>query len=127
MPVSGLPVAAEITLGTLLQKNVVSSWKITGDRNNSTVFILRLTAQKERVLSLPHPKPSLCLSLPHTKTYRLSGLSKRQKNRHRRHKSETDRQTDRDRDRETQRDTERDRDRDPLHDTCQTLKTPEQM
>ena len=45
MPVSGLPVAAEIALVALLQKDVVSSWKITGDRNNNTVFILRLTVQ----------------------------------------------------------------------------------
>ena len=49
MPVSGLPVAAEITLDALLQKNVVSSWKITGDRNHSTVFILRLTAQSSDI------------------------------------------------------------------------------
>ena len=53
MPVSGLPVAAEITLDALLQKNVVSSWKITGDRNNSTVFILRLTAQSSDINSQP--------------------------------------------------------------------------
>ena len=53
MPVSGLPVAAEITLDALLQKNVVSSWKITGDRNNSTVFILRLTAQSSGINSQP--------------------------------------------------------------------------
>ena len=53
MPVSGLPVAAEITLDALLQKNVVSSWKITGDRNNSTVFILRLTAQSSEINSQP--------------------------------------------------------------------------
>ena len=53
MPVSGLPVAAEITLDALLQKNVVSSWKITGDRNNSTVFILRLTAQSSDMNSQP--------------------------------------------------------------------------
>ena len=53
MPVSGLPVAAEITLDALLQKNVVSSWKITGDRNNSTVSILRLTAQSSDINSQP--------------------------------------------------------------------------
>ena len=53
MPVSGLPVAAEITLDALLQKNVVSSWKITGDRNNNTVFILRLTAQSSDTTSQP--------------------------------------------------------------------------
>ena len=53
MPVSGLPDAAETTLDALLQKNVVSSWKITGDRNNSTVFILRLTAQSSDFNSQP--------------------------------------------------------------------------
>ena len=53
MPVSGLPFAAEITLDALLQKNVVSSWKITGDRNDSTVFILRLTAQSSDINSQP--------------------------------------------------------------------------
>ena len=53
MPVSGLPVAVEITLDALLQKNVMSSWKITGDRNNSTVFILRLTAQSSDINSQP--------------------------------------------------------------------------
>jgi len=53
MPVSGLPFAAEITLDALLQKNVVSSWKITGDRNDSTVFILRLTAQSSNINSQP--------------------------------------------------------------------------
>jgi len=53
MPVSGLPVAAEITLDALLQKNVMSSWKITGDCNNSTVFILRLTAQSSDINSQP--------------------------------------------------------------------------
>ena len=44
MPVGGLPVAAEITLDVLLQKNAVFSWKVTGNRNDNTVFLLRLTA-----------------------------------------------------------------------------------
>ena len=57
MPVSGLPVAAEITLDALLRKNVVSSWKITGDRNNSTVFILRLKAQSSDINRQPTYRP----------------------------------------------------------------------
>ena len=53
MPVNGLLVAAEITLNGLLQKYLVSSWKVTGDRSNNTVFILRLTAQSSDTTSKP--------------------------------------------------------------------------
>ena len=53
MPVSGLPVAVKNTLDALLQNYVVSSWKITGDRNNNTVFIFRLTAQSSYTTSQP--------------------------------------------------------------------------
>ena len=59
MLVSGLPGAAEITTDALLQKNGVSSWKVTGDRNNNTVFILRLTAQSSG-LQLNTHAPYVC-------------------------------------------------------------------
>ena len=41
MPVSGLPVAVEKTLSSLLEDNAVSSWKVVGEGDN-TVVVLRL-------------------------------------------------------------------------------------
>ncbi|KAL8576533.1 hypothetical protein ACOMHN_003091 [Nucella lapillus] len=39
MPVVGLPTALEVTLGALLQQNRLTSWKIAGEGDNTTVVI----------------------------------------------------------------------------------------
>ena len=53
MPISGLPVSLEAVLGSLLQQNSISSWKVTGTGAENTVVVLRLTSQTHADIEPP--------------------------------------------------------------------------
>eukprot|EP00745_Piridium_sociabile_P013073 TRINITY_DN19614_c0_g1_i23.p1 TRINITY_DN19614_c0_g1~~TRINITY_DN19614_c0_g1_i23.p1 ORF type:complete len:154 (+),score=32.16 TRINITY_DN19614_c0_g1_i23:138-599(+) len=58
MPVVGLPTALEVTLDALLQKNHLTSWKITGENDNLVVVIRMKTSPAADNMACPQPAVS---------------------------------------------------------------------
>ncbi|KAL8597780.1 hypothetical protein ACOMHN_004895 [Nucella lapillus] len=57
MTVVGLPTTLEVTLGALLQENHLTSWKIAGEVDNTTV-VLRLKTRLSNVNMASQPTPT---------------------------------------------------------------------
>lgn len=55
MPVVGLPTTLEVTLDALLQHQVPTSWKVTGE-GDATVVVIRLTGQPHPAIEQSQPR-----------------------------------------------------------------------
>ncbi|KAL8567286.1 hypothetical protein ACOMHN_023329 [Nucella lapillus] len=61
MPVVGLPTSLEVTLSALLQENKVTSWKICGEGDSTTVVLrLKTDTANSNMASQPPPVTTQC-------------------------------------------------------------------